>query len=33
MEYLEEIAKKYSSVIVDLTSSYRRAKGQYAYIL
>ena len=30
MEYLEEIAKKYSSkyspVIVDLTSGYRRAK-------
>ncbi|KJV80304.1 GNAT family N-acetyltransferase [Rickettsia hoogstraalii] len=26
MEYLEEIAKKYSPVIVDLTSGYRRAK-------
>ncbi|WP_395477346.1 GNAT family N-acetyltransferase [Rickettsia endosymbiont of Pantilius tunicatus] len=32
MEYLEEIAKNYSPVIVDLTSGYRRAKdGTHAF--
>ncbi|XVN40881.1 MAG: GNAT family N-acetyltransferase [Rickettsia endosymbiont of Argas persicus] len=32
MEHIEEIAKKYSPIIVDLTSGYRRAKdGTHAF--